>query len=571
MSIFDRRRPYRALRRLLDRIYRKKENLVSDLEANVMHVSTFGGAAIPSGGDENSVPIGSPQAAIVDSDSDTIVHTESNADEDKIRFETAGTERMVLDAGNCDISGAFSGRFKADDTTNSASITMSSRSGGASKPGISAGGTNIPLRLGTDSRIGVVKISEQHDQVTLGGDLSDSTDFGCRLVIGTGSGDTRPALGIKESATTPGATSGIGKIYVKSTDSTKLYFKDEVGTETDLTAGGGGGDPDQNLWETVSSDSGSTTANTTTDTLTIAGGTGVSTAVAGDTLTITATGGGGGTVQGTDGTRDIQATDDGLPDGNARGEDSTDLQTKRTNASEVAGGANSTICGGYDNTATGDASFVGGGNGNTASGQNATVSGGGNTASAINTTSFGSLNVSSAASATVSGGGNNTASGTASTVCGGNRAVASRYGEYAFASGRFSADGDAQTSIFVLRETTTNATPKELALDGGTSYITVPTDSASIFKCYIIGARTDSPSAAEMCGYEITGIISNISGTTALTNTTVTATNEGLSALSRDATVTADNTNDRMAVTVTGEAGETIQWVARVDLTSTEW
>lgn len=44
---------------------------------------------------------------------------------------------------------------------------------------------------------------------------------------------------------------------------------------------------DQNLFETVTGDTGSTTANTTTDTLTIAGGTGISTAVAGDTLTIT--------------------------------------------------------------------------------------------------------------------------------------------------------------------------------------------------------------------------------------------------------------------------------------------
>jgi hypothetical protein len=47
----------------------------------------------------------------------------------------------------------------------------------------------------------------------------------------------------------------------------------------------------QDVWETVASDSGSAVANTTTDTLTIAGGTGITTAVVGDTLTITATGG----------------------------------------------------------------------------------------------------------------------------------------------------------------------------------------------------------------------------------------------------------------------------------------
>ena len=44
-----------------------------------------------------------------------------------------------------------------------------------------------------------------------------------------------------------------------------------------------------NLWETISSDAGSTVANIRTDTLTIAGGTGISTAIAGDTVTITNT------------------------------------------------------------------------------------------------------------------------------------------------------------------------------------------------------------------------------------------------------------------------------------------
>lgn len=44
---------------------------------------------------------------------------------------------------------------------------------------------------------------------------------------------------------------------------------------------------DQNIWVTINADTGSTTANTTTDVLTINGGTGISTSIAGDTLTIT--------------------------------------------------------------------------------------------------------------------------------------------------------------------------------------------------------------------------------------------------------------------------------------------
>ena len=42
----------------------------------------------------------------------------------------------------------------------------------------------------------------------------------------------------------------------------------------------------QNLWATVGGDTGTTSANTTTDTLTIAGGTNITTAVSGDTLTV---------------------------------------------------------------------------------------------------------------------------------------------------------------------------------------------------------------------------------------------------------------------------------------------
>ncbi len=57
--------------------------------------------------------------------------------------------------------------------------------------------------------------------------------------------------------------------------------------------GAAGGDPDQNLWETIAADTGSVAANTITDTFTIAGGTNTSTAISGDTLTINVTGGAG--------------------------------------------------------------------------------------------------------------------------------------------------------------------------------------------------------------------------------------------------------------------------------------
>jgi len=80
-------------------------------------------------------------------------------------------------------------------------------------------------------------------------------------------------------------------IYVLPTahpGSDKYLKSDSGGTLTWDTPAGAG----QNLWETIASDSGSTAANTTTDTLSILGGTNCSTAIAGDTLTINVTAGG---------------------------------------------------------------------------------------------------------------------------------------------------------------------------------------------------------------------------------------------------------------------------------------
>ena len=58
----------------------------------------------------------------------------------------------------------------------------------------------------------------------------------------------------------------------------------------DLSGGGGGGGTTQNLFETVNADTGTTTASAATDTLIIAGGTNIATAISGDTVTINMTG-----------------------------------------------------------------------------------------------------------------------------------------------------------------------------------------------------------------------------------------------------------------------------------------
>ena len=58
----------------------------------------------------------------------------------------------------------------------------------------------------------------------------------------------------------------------------------------DDSSGGGGGGTTQNLFETVTADTGTTTASAATDTLIIAGGTNIATSITGDTVTVNMTG-----------------------------------------------------------------------------------------------------------------------------------------------------------------------------------------------------------------------------------------------------------------------------------------
>lgn len=89
---------------------------------------------------------------------------------------------------------------------------------------------------------------------------------------------------LKEDVGTSTQQAGFAMIW--PADDT-LYFRDDsTGIVTDLGAAGGGGDPDQNIYETFTGDSGSTTANTTTDSLAVVGGTNITTSVTSDTVTI---------------------------------------------------------------------------------------------------------------------------------------------------------------------------------------------------------------------------------------------------------------------------------------------
>ncbi|HIP87960.1 MAG TPA: hypothetical protein EYH27_05945 [Anaerolineales bacterium] len=266
----------------------------------------------------------------------------------------------------------------------------------------------------------------------------------------------------------------------------------------------------------------------------------------------------------------------------------------------AASGGYATVGGGWDNIASGLYATVGGGAGNAASDRYATVGGGdNNTASdSYATVSGGYLNIASGPRATVGGGaGNaasslyatvgggegNTASGDAATVGGGYgneiattasyasipgglQASASHYGQMAYASGEFATPGDAQTSLYVLRNTTNDTTQTELFLDGRGERITLPSGSTMVFDILIVARSSGQASA----GYRITGVIENYNGTTSFIGTPTDNTlGEDRSAWS--VSVEANDTYDALRILVTGENGFNIRWVAMVRTAEVSW
>ncbi|MGB0583294.1 MAG: hypothetical protein ACPGVU_26730, partial [Limisphaerales bacterium] len=192
---------------------------------------------------------------------------------------------------------------------------------------------------------------------------------------------------------------------------------------------------------------------------------------------------------------------------------------------------------------------VGGGGSNEATATRATVGGG-------------SSNQATNSHTTISGGLGNRAFGPYSTVPGGSFGKASNHGQMAYAAGRFSADGDAQTSVFVLRIEASSGsnTTVPLALDGSAlDGIPIPDDSTWAFSALVVGRSSTAGSAA----YRIEGVIRDHFGTTEFVGTpSVVILGESHSTY--DATVEADNVNKQLVIKGSVSINQTMRWVASV-------
>jgi hypothetical protein len=218
----------------------------------------------------------------------------------------------------------------------------------------------------------------------------------------------------------------------------------------------------------------------------------------------------------------------------------------------TAGGSDATIGGGFLNAASGGYATIGGGDRNTASGNRATVGGG-------------YLNTASGLTATIGGGANNTASGAYATIPGGFRAQATRYGQLAYASGMFANPGDAQSSLYVLRNTTSSATPTPLYLDGTSAQITVPAGRTLTFEI-LVTARNN---AADSAGYRCLGVVEGgAGGATLLTPAACSVLYEDLAGW--DVTMVTSGSN-LVIQALGGGSGNPVRWVAVVRTAEVAW
>ena len=229
----------------------------------------------------------------------------------------------------------------------------------------------------------------------------------------------------------------------------------------------------------------------------------------------------------------------------------------------LVSGVDAVVGGGQNNSASNNFTAVGGGKSNTASSSYATVGGGySNDASGGRATvGGGDNNTALGTKSTVGGGENNTASGDYATVVGGLGGLADRYGMLSHASGEFSAQGDAQAVIFVMRnETTTNAST-QLFLDGASTKLTIPSGKILACTINISGIRSTGATGAH---YIRKVMIKNVAGTTSLVGTVSTIGTDVEDVAGYDVAITANNTTDTLDIAVTGATSETIRWTAVV-------
>jgi hypothetical protein len=160
----------------------------------------------------------------------------------------------------------------------------------------------------------------------------------------------------------------------------------------------------------------------------------------------------------------------------------------------------------------------------------------------------------------VVGGNANIASADSAICLGSKEARADRFAIQAHSAGAFAAGGDAQRIRAVLRcKTTTNAAV-EMALNGTTTYLTIPSGKVIFCNIKVVGVKSDG---AVVATYERQYAAKNVAGTSSEVFAPVTIGTDNAASTSLEvATVDA---GDYIRIRPTGITSETWRWVASVD------
>jgi len=208
------------------------------------------------------------------------------------------------------------------------------------------------------------------------------------------------------------------------------------------------------------------------------------------------------------------------------------------------------------------------GNGSIASGPFGIAMGYQTQATAANTVAIGAASTyTEKANATAQGAvalGGAYANGTDSVAIGAS-AKSTQIGKISFSNAKFSAVGDSQGGQFILRAATTDATATVLTTNNATAASTNQIVAASDTCITFDGTITAMQNGAQAyASWKIEGLLVNDGGTTTLANSATTVI-QNLS--SWGMALSADNTNNALAITVTGEAAHNIRWVANIRTT----
>jgi len=135
----------------------------------------------------------------------------------------------------------------------------------------------------------------------------------------------------------------------------------------------------------------------------------------------------------------------------------------------------------------------------------------------------------------------------------------------AYGGGFFQVAGDAQNMTSTLFVATTNATQTTLATYSA-GRLVIPADTTWAFSALVV-ARSDETDGNLSAVWRLEGCLTRdeSSNTALVGSVTKTVIADGAAA-AWDVTATADDTNEALAIQVTGEAATNIRWVAKVDI-----